>query len=303
MPDKDKPNKTNKKEAAAPATNPTWERVLLARHIQRPHALDFINTLTTDFVELHGDRRFGDDNALLGGLAQFEGRPVLVMGIQKGRDTKENIFRNFGMPRPEGYRKALRLMEHAAKFKLPILTFVDTSGAFPGRESEERGMANAIAENLMLMSRLPVPIVSLVTGEGGSGGALAISLADRLLMLENSIYSVASPEASAAILWRDASLAPLAADAMKITAPHLREFGIIDEVIAEPEGGAHTDIPGLMQSVRQRLAQQFRELETRYTRRGETGIAEMLEMRYQKYRAIGRWMELAEAELELASLS
>lgn len=307
MPDKDRTkgkekDKDKEKEKEAPAVYPSWERVLLARHIQRPHALDFIRELTTDFVELHGDRRFGDDNALIGGLAQFEGRAVMVLGIQKGRDTKENIFRNFGMPRPEGYRKALRLMQHAAKFKLPVLSFVDTSGAYPGKEGEERGMSGAIAENLLLMSRLPVPIISLVTGEGGSGGALAISVADRLLMLENSIYSVASPEASAAILWRDASLAPAAAEAMRITAPHLLEFGIIDEVIAEPEGGAHTDIPTLMQSVRQVLTNHFSDVENRYLRYGEQGVAQMLEDRYQKYRAIGRWMELAEAELELATL-
>jgi acetyl-CoA carboxylase carboxyl transferase subunit alpha len=296
---KDKDNKDGNKDK--PATNPVWERVLLARHVERPHALDFIEALTTDFVELHGDRHFGDDNALVGGLAQFEGRSVLVLGNQKGRDTKENIFRNFGMPRPEGYRKARRLMEHAAKFKMPILTFIDTPGAFPGKEGEERGMSQAIAENLMLMVRLPVPIISLVTGEGGSGGALAIGVADRILMLENSVYSVASPEASASILWRDASQAPAAAEAMRITAPHLYEFGIIEGIVPEPPGGAHTDKPVLMATVRETLVAHLSELENRYVRRGADGIADMLENRYQKYRNIGRWQELSERNLSLAS--
>jgi acetyl-CoA carboxylase carboxyl transferase subunit alpha len=280
-----------------PVTNPTWERVLLAREPGRPHALDFINTLTEDFVELYGDRRFGDDPALVGGLARFADRAVVVMGHQKGRDTKENIYRNFGMPRAEGYRKALRLFQHAAKFQLPVLAFIDTPGAFPGKESEERGMAQAIAENLLVMSRLPVPIIALVTGEGGSGGALAIGVADRLLMLENSIYSVASPEASATILWRDAAQAPAAAQAMKITASDLLEFGIIDGIITEPPGGAHTDTTTLMENVGQSLANHLLDLETRYTNYGAAGYEAMLEARYEKYRHIGRWMELADDSL------
>ncbi len=271
-----------------------WERVLLARHVERPHALDFIQILTRDFVELHGDRHFGDDAALVGGLARFEGRSVVVMGHQKGRDTKENIQRNFGMPRAEGYRKALRLMHHAAKFKLPILSFIDTPGAFPGKESEERGVAQAIAENLMVMSRLPVPIIALVTGEGGSGGALAISVADRLLMLENAVYSVASPEGSAAILWRDASQAAAAAEAMKITAPDLLGFGIIDEVIPEPPGGAHNNTPELMANVRAVLLRGLTELENRYSLSTAAGLEALLEARYQKYRQVGRWMELSQ---------
>ncbi len=279
--------------------SPAWERVLLARHVARPHTLDFIAALTTDFVELHGDRHYGDDAALVGGLAQFAGRAVLVMGQQKGRDTKENIFRNFGMPRAEGYRKALRLMQHAAKFALPVLTFIDVQGAFPGKESEERGISLAIAENLMLMSRLPVPIIALVTGEGGSGGALAISVADRLLMLENAVYSVASPEASAAILWRDASQAPAAAQAMKITAADLLEFDIADEIIPEPPGGAHTAPALLMETLKVTLARHLDELEEHYTRRGAAGIEAMLETRYAKYRRIGRWTELAEENLSL----
>lgn len=303
---KEKPEKSQRgkeKEAVQKQPSPTWERVLLARNAARPHTLDFINVLTKDFVELHGDRRFGDDAALVGGLAQFEGRAVLVLGHQKGRDTKENIHRNFGMPRPEGYRKALRLMQHAAKFKLPILTFIDTPGAYPGKEGEERGTSVAIAENLLVMSRLPVPIIALVTGEGGSGGALAISVADRLLMLENSVYSVASPEASAAILWRDASQAAAAAEAMRITAPHLLEFGIIDGVVPEPPGGAHTDVGALMATVKETLLHHLEELETRYTSHGEAGVQLMLEHRYQKYRNIGRWVELSEEQLGLSELA
>lgn len=293
MPAKDRKPTENK------AVSVVWERVMLARHAARPHALDFINCLTKDFVELHGDRCYGDDAALIGGLALFEGRTIMVLGHQKGRDTKENIYRNFGMPRAEGYRKALRLMQHAAKFKLPIVTFIDTPGAFPGKESEERGMAQAIAANLMYMSRLAVPIISIVTGEGGSGGALAIGLADRLLMLENAVYSVASPEASAAILWRDASQAPAAAEAMKITATDLLQFGIIDEIVPEPSGGAHTDQLALMAIVRGVLLEHFADLDKRYLSQGETGIESMLEARYNKYRNIGRWTELAEEKFAL----
>lgn len=294
MPDKER--KGDKKKEAT--QSPAWEKVLLARHVARPHALDFINILTKDFMELRGDRHYGDDAALVGGIAQFENRAVLVLGNQKGRDTKENIYRNFGSARAEGYRKAYRLMQHAAKFKLPILTFVDTGGAFPGKESEERGIAMAIAENLLLMSRLPVPIISLVTGEGGSGGALAISVADRLLMLENAVYSVASPEGSATILWRDVSQAPAAAEAMKITAPDLLEFGIIDEIVPEPAGGAHTDPNALMITVRETLLRDLEDLERNYTSQGEAGIQAMLEARYQKYRKIGSWQELSEKKLE-----
>lgn len=304
MPDKDrKPVNKDHKGDKKGAQSPAWERVLLARHVARPHALDFINGLTKDFMELRGDRHYGDDAALIGGIAQFENRAVLVLGNQKGRDTKENIFRNFGSARAEGYRKAHRLMRHAAKFQLPILTFVDTGGAFPGKESEERGIAMAIAENLLLMSRLPVPIISLVTGEGGSGGALAISVADRLLMLENAVYSVASPEGSATILWRDVSQAPAAAEAMKITAPDLLEFGIIDEIVPEPVGGAHTDQDTVMTTVKERLLYHLTELEESFTNQGEAGIQAMLEARYQKYRAIGSWQELSEKQLDVPALS
>ncbi len=302
MPDKDKERKERDKDKK-PAASGAWEKVLLARHVQRPHALDFINGLTKDFMELRGDRHFGDDAALVGGIAKFEDRTVLVLGNQKGRDTKENIYRNFGTARAEGYRKAFRLMQHAAKFKLPVLTFVDTGGAFPGKESEERGIAMALAENIMLMSRLPVPIVSIVTGEGGSGGALAISVADRLLMLENAVYSVASPEGSATILWRDVSQAPAAAEAMKITAPDLLGFGIIDGIVPEPTGGAHTNPNEMMAIAREYLLNNLTDLEDKYTSRGEAGIQSMLEARYQKYRRIGSWQELAEQSPEVGELS
>jgi acetyl-CoA carboxylase carboxyl transferase subunit alpha len=291
--DKDRDKEKDKDKSKQKPNSPAWERVLLARHPERPHTLDFIGALCDEFVEMHGDRQFGEDAALVGGPATFEGRTVMVLGHQKGRNTKENIARNWGQPHPEGFRKALRLMEHAAKFRMPLLTFIDTSGAYPGKESEERGQAVAIAENLMALCRLPVPIIALVTGEGGSGGALAIGLADRMLMLENSIYSVASPEASATILWRDASQAPAAAEAMKITAADLYNFGIIDEVIPEPPGGGHLDRTALMTTVREVLRRQLDELESRYVFQGEPGIRAMLDARYEKYRKIGHWAELS----------
>ena len=217
------------------AAGPTaWERVQLARHPERPHALDYLRELTGDFVELHGDRAFGDDRALVGGLARFDDRTVVVLGHQKGENTKENIARNFGMARPEGYRKAERLLRQAEKFGFPVVTFIDTPGAEPGIGSEERGQATAIAESLLRMAGLAVPSVAVVIGEGGSGGALAIGVADRILMLENAIYAVASPEACAAILWKDAGRAPEAAETMRITAAELHQFGVIDEVVPEP---------------------------------------------------------------------
>lgn len=270
----------------------TWTRVKLARHPERPHALDYFNRLFSDFVELHGDRRFGDDGALVGGLAEFEGRSVIALGQQKGRDTKENIARNFGMPTPEGYRKALRLMQQAEKFGFPLLCFIDTPGAYPGLQSEERSVAQAIAENLLVLSQLRVPVISVVIGEGGSGGALAIGLADRVLMLENSIYSVASPEASASILWRDAAKAAVAASTMKITAPDLLNFGIIDEVISEPADGAHTDPAATIENVREVILHHLTNLE-KALREGDphAAIEQMLNKRYQKYRSIGVWQE------------
>ena len=308
MPDKERKtpakeaHKADKERDKEKAPSPAWEQVLLARHQARPHTLDFVRSLTQNFVELRGDRYFGDDKALVGGLAEFEGRSVVVLGHQKGTNTKENIERNWGMPRPEGYRKALRLMQHAARFKLPILTFVDTAGAYPGRESEERGVSQAIAECLFHMVRLPVSIITLVTGEGGSGGALAISVADRFLMLDNATYSVVSPEGCATILWRDAKRAPEAAEAMKISTKDMVEFGIVDEVVPEPAGGAHTDVPTLMASVKTVLLRNLTDLEDRYTRRGPDGIAAMLEARYAKYRQIGRWAELLEDQLGVGEL-
>ena len=227
-----------------------WQVVKVARHAQRPYTLDYIDLIFTDFHELHGDRAFADDAAIVGGLARFEGQPCMVIGHQKGRDTKERGLRNFGMPRPEGYRKAKRLMETAARFKLPVLTLIDTPGAFPGMDAEERGQSEAIARNLFVMADLPTPIVSLVIGEGGSGGALAIGVSDHLMMLRYSTYSVISPEGCAAILWKDAAKAPDAAEALGITAPRLKELNLIDEVIDEPEGGAHRDLPAHMQTVK-----------------------------------------------------
>jgi len=218
-----------------------WDKVQLARNPQRPHTLDYVRGLCEDFVELHGDRRYGDDSAMVGGLARFDGRTVMVIGHQKGRDARENVKRNWGMPKPEGYRKALRLFQHAEKFGFPLICFIDTPGADPGVESEERGQGNAIAENILKMAGLKTPIVAIVIGEGGSGGALAIGVADRLIMLEHSIYSVASPEGTAAILWRDSAKAPDAARAMKITAQDLLALGVIDAIVPEPEGGAHED--------------------------------------------------------------
>ncbi|HEY0737555.1 MAG TPA: acetyl-CoA carboxylase carboxyltransferase subunit alpha [Herpetosiphonaceae bacterium] len=271
-----------------------WDIVQIARHPQRPHTLDYIRGLCDDFVELRGDRRFGDDRALLGGVARFNGRPVVVMGHQKGSNTKENILHNFGSPMPEGYRKSLRLMQHAEKFNLPILVLIDTSGAHPSMAAEERGIAEAIAENLLVMAGLKVPIVATVIGEGGSGGALAVGVADRLLMLEYAIYSVASPEASAAILWRDASKAPDAAKAMKITAHDLLRLGIADEVVAEVPGGAHLDTPATIQHVREVIQRHLDELLA-------LSVDELRQRRYDKYRSIGAFQESQAAAVSAGS--
>jgi acetyl-CoA carboxylase carboxyl transferase subunit alpha len=269
-----------------------WDIVQIARHPQRPHTLDYIRGMCDDFVELRGDRRFGDDRALIGGVARFNGRTVVVMGHQKGSNTKENILHNFGSPMPEGYRKSLRLMQHAEKFNLPVLVLIDTSGAHPSTAAEERGIAEAIAENLLVMAGLRVPIIATVIGEGGSGGALAIGVADRLLMLEYAIYSVASPEASAAILWRDASKAPDAAKAMKITAYDLRQLGIADEIIAEAPGGGHLDRTATIQRVGAAIQRQLDQLLT-------LPVTTLRDQRYAKYRSIGALqqvqMEVSEA--------
>ena len=263
-----------------PAILEPWDHVQLARHPQRPHTVDYIRGLCEEFVELRGDRHYGDDAAMVVGLARFERRTVALLGHQKGSNTKENIRHNFGSPHPEGYRKALRLMRHAEKFGFPLLCFIDTPGASPNMESEERGQGWAIAENLLVMADLRVPIVATVIGEGGSGGALAIGVADRLLMLEHAIYSVASPEASAAILWRDASKAPDAAKAMKITAADLRDLGIADDVIPEVPGGAHLDPAQTIADVGAVLRQHLCDLL-------QLSTEEILQRRYEKYRTIG----------------
>jgi acetyl-CoA carboxylase carboxyl transferase subunit alpha len=267
-----------------PLTLTPWDKVQLARHPRRPHTLDYVRGLCEDFVELHGDRRFGDDAAIIGGPARFGDRTVMIVGHQKGRDARENVKRNFAMSRPEGYRKALRLFQHAEKFGFPVLCFIDTPAADPGMQSEERGQGRAIAENILVMADLKVPIIATVIGEGGSGGALAIGVSDRLLMLEHSVYSVAAPEASAAILWRDASKAPDAARAMKITAQDLIALGIADVVIPEPEGGAHMDAEMTVAALGAALGQQLDEL-----LHFEEG--RLLAHRYAKYRAIGSFQE------------
>jgi acetyl-CoA carboxylase carboxyl transferase subunit alpha len=237
-----------------------WARVLLARHPQRPHTLDYIQMLFTDFTELHGDRRFADDPAIVCGLARFDSQPVMLVGHQKGRDTKQKLFRNFGMTKPEGYRKALRLMQLAAKFSVPIITLVDTPGAYPGIGAEERGQAGAIACNLKEIPKLRVPIVVVIHGEGGSGGALAIAVGDKVLMQENAIYSVISPESCSSILWRDWDHKQEAANVLKLTAQDLHGFGIVDQIVPEPPGGAHTDSPSAAALLRPLLAESLREL-------------------------------------------
>ena len=257
-----------------------WQRVQIARHPDRPYTLDYIRMITDEFVELHGDRQYADDLALIAGFARIDGHKVMILGHQKGRDTKENVKRNFGCAHPEGYRKAMRLMEMAAKFRLPVVTLIDTPGAYPGIGAEERGQAQAIAENLCDMSRLSTPVIAVVIGEGGSGGAIGIGVADRVLILEHAYYSVISPEGCASILWRSAEKAPQAAEALKITGEHLRDFGIADEVIEEPRGGAHRDPVLIAERLKGALVKHIGEL---VPLSGE----ELLEQRYQKFRAIG----------------
>jgi acetyl-CoA carboxylase carboxyl transferase subunit alpha len=262
-----------------------WQRAQIARHPQRPYTQDFIALLFTDFIELHGDRGFGDDKAIVAGLAKFHGRPIAVIGHQKGRDTKQRLLHNFGQPKPEGYRKALRVMELAAKFGRPIFTFVDTQGAYPGIDAEERGQGEAIARNLREMARLPVPIVVTVTGEGGSGGALAIAVGDRVNIFENSFYSVISPEGCASIIWRDASKAETAAAAMKITATDLKELGIVDDIVPEPEGGAHNDHEAAARFLEVVLDRQLVALTNQ-------PVKELLAARYDKFRKMGQFFDL-----------
>jgi len=261
-----------------------WQITQIARHPRRPYTLDYLRMLGIEFLELRGDRRFGDDPAMVGGLAFFGGRKVVVVGHQKGRDTKENIRRNFGMAHPEGYRKALRIMKLGAKFGRPIITFVDTPGAYPGIGAEERGQAEAIALNLHEMSRLPVPIVVVVIGEGGSGGALGIGVGDRVLMLEYSIYSVISPEGCASILWRDAAKANEAAEAMKVTARDLEQLGVIDEIIPEPSGGAHRDPEAAARTVGEAIERHLGELE-------RLSPAEIVGRRLDKFMSMGDYRE------------
>jgi acetyl-CoA carboxylase carboxyl transferase subunit alpha len=260
--------------------NPSWARVKLARHPKRPHSLDYIQRLFRDFQEIHGDRRFGDDPAVVCGMAFFEDQPIMVIGQQKGRDTKQKLYRNFGMVKPEGYRKAMRIMQLAAKFQRPILTLLDTPGAYPGIDAEERGQAEAIATNLREMARLGCPVIAICIGEGGSGGALALGVGNRVFMLENAVYSVISPESCAAIIYRDSSKAALAASALRLTAQDLLELGLIDGIIPEPEGGAHLDPDLAAEAVRQVLRQALKEL-------GGLTPTELIEQRYAKFREMG----------------
>ncbi len=261
-----------------------WERVQLARHPKRPHTVDYIENIFTDFVELHGDRKFGDDKAIIAGFAFFEGMPVAVIGHEKGKDTKEKIERNFGMPHPEGYRKAIRVMKLAEKFKRPVITFIDTPGAYPGIGAEERGQSQAIAESIMTMGSLKVPTVAVVIGEGGSGGALALGVADRVLMLENAIYSVISPEGCAAILFKSQEKAPEAAESLKITSKDLKELGIIDCIVPEPLGGAHLQPKKTYRLVKRGIRKALREII-------DIPVDELVEKRQAKFYSMGRFAE------------
>jgi acetyl-CoA carboxylase carboxyl transferase subunit alpha len=263
-----------------------WERVKLARHANRPYTLDYVEMIFPDFQEVHGDRRFGDDSAIVAGFARFHGEPCVVVGHQKGRTTKQRQQRNFGMAKPEGYRKALRVMKLAEKFRRPIFTFIDTPGAYPGIDAEERGQAEAIAYNLREMAKLRVPVIVTVTGEGGSGGALAIGLGDKVLMLENSIYSVITPEGCASILWRDQSYAEQAARALKLTAPDLLYFGLVDRIVPEPAGGAHADHRGMADRLDAALSEALSSIR-------DVSDEERVARRYEKFRAMGDFEERA----------
>ena len=288
MPDKPsaEPNKTN---VGAPGesipllpANPSWARVQLARHPKRPHSLDYIQRLFSNFQELHGDRHFGDDPAIVAGMGWFEENPVMVIAQQKGRDTKQKLYRNWGMPKPEGYRKAMRLMELADKFSRPIISLVDTMGAYPGMDAEERGQAEAIAYNLREMARLTVPVIAVVIGEGGSGGALGVAVANRVYMLQNAWYSVISPESCAAIIYRDATRAPEAAAALKVTAPDMLRLGLIDGIIPEPGEGAQTDPDVTAEAIRETLRRGLAEL-------APLSEQQLKDQRYQKFRAMGAY--------------
>ncbi len=268
----------------APEPHPAWRRVQLARHPKRPHSLDYISRLVTDFEEIHGDRGFADDPAIVAGFGAFEGRPVMIVAEQKGRDTKQKLHRNFGMPKPEGYRKALRIMQIAAKFGRPVITLLDTPGAYPGIDAEERGQAEAIARNLREMARLPIPVVVICIGEGGSGGALALGIGNVVLMLENAVYSVISPESCAAIIYRDSGRAEQAAAALKLTAPDLLSLGLIDEIVPEPPGGAQEDHDSAAALLRDRLRLRLDEMSALD---GPT----LVEHRYKRFREMGNFFE------------
>ena len=259
-----------------------WQITKIARHAERPYTLDYVSECFTDFVEMHGDRHFSDDQSIVGGLARFNGTPCMVLGHQKGRDTKERTLRNFGMSRPEGYRKALRLMKTAEKFKLPVFTFVDTPGAFPGMDAEERGQSEAIGRNIFEMARLNVPIVTTIIGEGGSGGALAISVADQVLMLQYAVYSVISPEGCASILWKTSEKAETAAEALGITAHRLKALGLIDKIVNEPVGGAHRDHKQMAAFLKRALGEAYRQI-------ADLKPKDLLERRYEKLQSFGRF--------------
>jgi len=269
-------------DAPAPEQHPAWKRVQLARHPKRPHSLDYIERLFTEFQELHGDRSFADDPAIIAGLARFEGRPIVIVAEEKGRNTKERLQRNFGMPKPEGYRKALRVMQLAAKFGRPVITFLDTTGAYPGIDAEERGQAEAIARNLREMARLTVPVIVVCIGEGGSGGALALGVGNTVLMFENAVYSVISPESCASIIYRDSGQAERAAAALRLTSEDLDRLGLIDTVIPEPEGGAQEDAEAAAANLRQALHQSLLEL-------APLSAEQLVEHRYAKFRKMGNF--------------
>jgi acetyl-CoA carboxylase carboxyl transferase subunit alpha len=276
------PEATSAAPAPAPEPHPAWQRVQLARHAKRPHSLDYIERLIVDFQEIHGDRGFADDPAIVAGMGLFENRPVMMVAEQKGRDTKQKLYRNFGMPKPEGYRKALRAMQMAAKFGRPVITFLDTPGAYPGIDAEERGQAEAIARNLREMARLSVPVIVVCIGEGGSGGALALGVGNTVLMFENAVYSVISPESCAAIIYRDSGKAEQAAAALRLTAEDLKSLGLIDGVIPEPPGGAHENVDQSAENLRLALRERLAEL-------APLSPAELVESRYRKFREMGNF--------------
>jgi acetyl-CoA carboxylase carboxyl transferase subunit alpha len=273
-------------EEAPKALNKAWSRVQCARHPKRPHTLDYVEKLFTNFQEIHGDRLFGDDPAIVCGTGLFDGKPIMLVGEQKGRDTKQKVIRNFGMPKPEGYRKAIRAMQLAAKFSRPIITFMDTPGAYPGIDAEERGQAEAIARNLREMARLPVPVICVCIGEGGSGGALALGVGNHVFMMENAVYSVISPESCAAIIWRDSSKAELAAAALRLTAEDLKEFALIDGIIPEPSGGAHEDPDGAARNLHDVLRSSLDVLSSE-------SPDELVQQRYDKFRKMGNFFSQA----------